>query len=106
MKDLTREKAKGVQGSGLFALIWNDVMLFYVFCFYNYKKYEVAKKKVPKRNIQSLKFWVTSKYISQLLKLSPPNIIINARWTLNMFRAEFFSYSNINVCLLESLTFL
>lgn len=44
MKDLTREKAKGVQGSGLFALIWNDVMLFYVFCFYTYTKYEVAKK--------------------------------------------------------------
>ena len=46
--------------------------MFYVFCFYNYTKYEVAKKrssqkkkkkkkKRPKTNIQPLKFGVTSK---------------------------------------------
>ena len=52
--------------------------MFYVFCFYNYTKYEVAKKssqkkkkKKPKTNIQPLKFGVTSKLDISTFKTFP-----------------------------------
>ena len=64
--------------------------MFYVFCSYNYTKYEVAKKKMPKTNFHFLKFGITSKWISQLLKFSPPNIIINTSLALNMSKGLTF----------------